>query len=114
MGCYESRPESNSKTDHKSKKKKKEDFTDMAWERIIREVKLLKAVTQANQLQKFEESRIKISEYYSTMKCKGRKGYQCQYLECQAWCQYCGFMDYSDEDLRCLDDFSSAYIKKTQ
>ena len=86
----------------------------MAWERLQREIKLLKAVTQANQLQKFEECRDKVNEYYSTMNCKARKGYQCNYLECGAWCQYCGFMDYSNEDLRCLDDFSSSHVKTTQ
>jgi ubiquitin-protein ligase len=48
------------------------------------------------------------------MKCKAQKGYPCNYLEFGAWCKYCGFMDYSDEDLRSLDDFSSAHIKSTQ
>lgn len=44
MGCYESRPDPKKATDHKSGKKK-ETLTDMAWERLQREIKLLKAVT---------------------------------------------------------------------
>lgn len=56
MGCYESREDTNNQsTDHKSKgKKKKTGLTEMAWERINRETKLLKAVTQFNQLHQFD------------------------------------------------------------
>ena len=49
MGCYESKPDTNKTTDHKGGKgKKKATLTDMAWERLNREIKLLKAVTQLN------------------------------------------------------------------
>ena len=55
-------------------------------------------------------------EYYSAknMVCKGQKGYECNYLSCGAWCKYCGYVDFSDEDLKCLDDFSSSNIKKSK
>ena len=114
MGCYESRPDPKKATDHKSGKKK-ETLTDMAWERLQREIKLLKAVTQFNQVSKFDESRAKIMEFYSakTMKCKGKQGYECNYLACGAWCKYCGYVDFSDDDLRSLDDFSSSHVKQT-
>ena len=82
MGCYESRPDGNGRSDHKGKKK--EGLSDMAWERLNREIKLLKAVTSSNQSSNFKESRDKIMEYYSAsnMKCKAQKGYECNYMAC--------------------------------
>jgi hypothetical protein len=115
MGCNESKTDSDKITDHKGDEKKR-DLSDMAWERLNRETKLLRAVTQNNQESNFENSRAKILEYYSAsnMKCKGQKGYECNYIACQAWCKYCGYLDFSDDDLRCLDDFSNSHVKHTK
>ena len=116
MGCYEGRPVSSRQSDHKGGKKKNKEFTEMAWERLSREIKLMKAVTQSNQVSDFEQSRAKIMEFYSEkkLKCKGKKGYECNYMANQAWCKACGYIDFSDEDLRSFDDFSCAGVKQTK
>jgi|APCry1669190288_1035285.scaffolds.fasta_scaffold67508_1 hypothetical protein len=86
MGCYESKPDSDKEQDHKRKKKKKDSdddeiFSKHTLERISNERKLFKYVTEKNQLALFDQSLMKVKEYYAGLKdCKGRKGLDCDFI----------------------------------
>ena len=48
-------------------------------------------------------------EYYlEKQNCKSKKGYDCSY---PGWCALCGNLEYNEEHIQYIDDFSNANFK---
>lgn len=78
--CCVDKPDPNtSQSDHKSSKKKKlsEQMSDNARERLKRELKLFNKIARCNEVESYQESMTATLEYFTKLKCKGQKGYEC-------------------------------------
>ena len=48
-------------------------------------------------------------EYYmEKQNCKSKKGYECSY---PGWCALCGNLEYNEDHIQYIDDFSHANFK---
>lgn len=87
MGCYESRPTTAARSDHKKGKN-----TELS-QRLIEEVSLLNEVTRCMNLARVDEALSKVSEYYAAIRCKPTKDKKgkgvCILKPKGAWCFNC-------------------------
>ena len=83
-------------------------MSDHAKERLDKEFKLLRNICLCNQDMAYSESMSTVIEYYSKLKCKAEKGYTCQY---PGYCVYCSNLAFSEDIVRCIDNFSTANFK---
>lgn len=112
MGCCFDKPEENkNRSDHKKRRDKQklsEIMSEHAKERLDKEFKLLRNICLSNEDMAYSESMSTVMEYYSKLRCKAEKGYACQY---PGYCVYCANLAFSEDTIRCIDNFSKAAWK---